>query len=128
MKHLIPTAKRVVVGVVAVGALTVGSAGLAGAATTATPKTIAQFNCARATTVLTRIQTGESHIAAGLPKLTAPRPRPPRMATWRGPPVSRSGSPGWRAPTSRADWTAAAAAIEAKCQVTAPTGSSTPTS
>jgi hypothetical protein len=73
MKHFIPTAKKLIVGVVAVGALTVGAAGMAGAATTGTASgTPAHtFNCANAPKVLARIQKVEGDIANGLPKLTA---------------------------------------------------------
>jgi hypothetical protein len=75
MKHVIPTAKKVIVGVVAVGALSVGAAGIAGAATTGTsnptPARVHTFNCANATKVLARIQKVEGDIANGLPKLTA---------------------------------------------------------
>jgi hypothetical protein len=75
MKHLIPTAKKLIVGVVAVGALSVGAVGIAGAATTgaasATPARVHNFNCANAPKVLARIQKVEGDIANGLPKLTA---------------------------------------------------------
>lgn len=74
MTHLIPTAKKLVVGVVAVGALALGTAGIAGAATTGsstTPAVTRHINCANADRVLTRIQAGEARISAGLPKLTA---------------------------------------------------------
>ncbi len=73
MTHLIPTAKKLVIGVVAVGALSLGTAGIAGAATTgsSTPAVTRHVNCANADRVLTRIQAGEAKIAAGLPKLTA---------------------------------------------------------
>jgi hypothetical protein len=71
---------------VAAGTLSFGAVGLAGAApaqsstspapnaktpASGVPKAGKNFNCANATKVLTRIQTGEAQIAAGLPKLTA---------------------------------------------------------
>jgi hypothetical protein len=74
MTHMIPAAKRLLVGVVAVGALSLGVAGVAGAATTGGTTTAtagSHFNCANAIKALDRIQSAESHIAAGLPKLTA---------------------------------------------------------
>ena len=56
----------------AVGALSLGTAGFAAASPRVRRATaISHFNCARATKVLTRIDKGEARIAAGLPKLTA---------------------------------------------------------
>ncbi|HEX3979760.1 MAG TPA: hypothetical protein VHW93_00965, partial [Acidimicrobiales bacterium] len=62
MTHMIPAAKRLIVGAVAVGALSLGAAGVAGAAGTAggTPTAAtagSQFNCANATKALGRIQS-----------------------------------------------------------------------
>ena len=49
---VIPIAKKMVIGAVAVGALSLGTAGLAGAATVPATKAISHFNCANATKVL----------------------------------------------------------------------------
>ena len=70
---IIPTAKKLVIGAVAVGALSFGTAGMAGAATVPGPKGHHQPLQLRQrhTKVLTRIDNGEARIAAGLPKLTA---------------------------------------------------------
>ena len=55
MKQPMLAARKVVTGVVALGVLTLGMGGVAGAATT-TPKAGRHFNCANATKALTRIQ------------------------------------------------------------------------
>jgi len=67
-------ARRVAVGTLAAGVLSIGAVGLAGtagAATVPAPKAGHHINCANADKVLARIQKGEANIAAGLPKLTA---------------------------------------------------------
>jgi hypothetical protein len=69
--------KKLAVGAVVAGSLTLGIAGTAFASTptsspsTAAPAAATQFNCANATKALTRIQKVEGRISAGLPKLTA---------------------------------------------------------
>jgi hypothetical protein len=90
MKQIIPAARSFVIGAVVVGVLTLGPAGMAGAAiSTATVPATApgvapsgsptssparrarRFNCNRAPKALTRIQKMEANIAAGLPNLVA---------------------------------------------------------
>jgi hypothetical protein len=69
---LIPAGKALLVGAVAVGALSLGTAGVAGAASPASAPALGKkFNCANATKALTRIEKTESRIGAGLPKLNA---------------------------------------------------------
>ena len=128
MKHVIPTAKKMIVGVVAVGALSLGAAGVAGAASpsASTPASarLARFNCANATRVLDKIQKGEGSIAAGLPKLTAAQAKAAAaghtaLADKLQRRITRFESARF---TSRLD--KAATAIEAKCHVAAP-GSTT---
>jgi len=68
--------KKLAVGAVVAGSLTLGMAGTAFASTptsspSTTPAAATQFNCANATKALTRIQKVEGRINAGLPKLTA---------------------------------------------------------
>jgi hypothetical protein len=69
--------KKLVVGAVVAGSLTLGMAGTAVASTpssspsASTAAPAKQFNCANATKALTRIQKVQSRIAAGLPGLTA---------------------------------------------------------
>lgn len=69
--------KKLAVGAVVAGSLTLGMAGAASASTptsspsTSPPAATKQFNCANATKALTRIQKVEGRISAGLPKLTA---------------------------------------------------------
>jgi len=131
MIKLIPTAKKLAIGVVTVGALSLGTAGIAGAAATpAVPKVGKHFNCARATKVLTRIQKAETKITAGLPRLKAAEEK----ATMNGKTVratrlknriSRLESPQLQTRLNKAS-----AAIEAKCHVPAPataSGSTTQT-
>jgi hypothetical protein len=119
--QVIPATKRILIGAVAVGALSLGTAGVAGAVTTSTPPKVgANFNCANATKVLTRIEKGEAQIAAGLPKLTAAQAkaqqagnteRADRLTKW----IHRLESPKFKARLDKAS-----AAIEAKCNVPAP--------
>jgi hypothetical protein len=77
MKQIIPAARLLVAGAVAVGVLSLGSAGVAGAATPATTSTAPvstaarQNNCARANKGLAHIQKRELNIAAELPQLVA---------------------------------------------------------
>ena len=124
MKHMIPTARRVVVGVVAVGALSLGAAGMAGAATTGstapTPAKLAQFNCANATKVLDRIQTGEAHIAAGLPKLTAAQAQAAAAGHTKRADRLQKRITRLESATFKSRLDKAASAIEAKCNVAAP--------
>jgi hypothetical protein len=121
MQQLIPTVKKAIVGVVAVGALSVGVAGAAGAATPtpATPAStrLARFNCANATSVLDRIQKGEADIAAGLPKLTAAQAKAAaaghtKVADKLQKRITRLESAGFKARLDKAT-----SAIEAKCHV-----------
>jgi hypothetical protein len=125
--NIIPAAKKAIVGVVAVGALSLGAAGVAGAATagtaTPTPATrLANFNCANATKVLDRIQKVEGDIAAGLPKLTAAQAKAAaaghtRLADRLERRITQLKSATF---TNRLD--KVASAIEAKCNVPAPSG------
>jgi hypothetical protein len=125
MVHIIPAAKRVVVGAVAVGALSLGAAGIAGAATTGSAPTAGKaFNCANATKVLGRIQTRESDIAAGLPKLTAAQAKAAQsgnteLAARLQKKITKLESPKFKARLDRIS-----KRIETKCQVAAPSSSS----
>ena len=124
---IIPAAKKAVVGAVAVGALSLGAAGVAGAATagttTPTPSTrLASFNCANAAKVLGRIQMVEGDIAAGLPKLTAAQAKAAaaghtKLADRLAKRITRLKGATF---TNRLD--KAASAVEAKCNVPAPSG------
>jgi hypothetical protein len=127
MKHLIPTAKKLIVGVVAVGALSAGAAGIAGAATTGaasvTPARVHNFNCANAPKVLARIQKAEGDIANGLPKLTAAQAKAAaagrtELASRLQRRITRLESSAFRARLDKAT-----SAIDAKCNVAAPAAS-----
>jgi hypothetical protein len=110
-------------GALAVGALSIGGAGVAGAAsptTTTTPAVARTFNCANADKALGRITKIEGRISAGLPKLKAAEAKAKAAGHTR-----RAARLEHR--IDRLDSTAlanrlhaAAAAIEAKCDVPAP--------
>ena len=123
MKHMIPTARRVAVGVVAAGALSLGTAGMAGAVTTGTtptPARLAHFNCANATKVLDRIQTGEAHIAAGLPKLTAAQAQAAAAGDTKRADRLQQRITRLESATFKSRLDKAASAIEARCNAAAP--------
>jgi hypothetical protein len=123
---VIPIAKKMVIGAVAVGALSLGTAGLAGAATVPATKAISDFNCANATKVLTRIDKGEARIAAGLPKLTAAQAKASKAGHTRVADRLAKRITRLESSTFHTRLTKATAAIEAKCNVTAPSTASTP--
>jgi hypothetical protein len=124
MSNLVSTAKKALVGVVAVGALSMGSAGIAGAATTTTaPTSVAHFNCARAGKVLARIEKGEAHIAAGLPRLTAAEAKAKANGNTARAARIEKRIARLESSTFKARLTRVSAAIEAKCHVSAPTTS-----
>ena len=127
MNKLVPATKKLVVGAVAVGALALGTAGVAGAATTTTPapRAAATFNCARADRVLTRIHNGDASITAGLPKLTAAEAKAnaagrTKLAAGLQKRITRLESSQFTARLDRLS-----AAIEAKCPSSAPSSPST---
>jgi hypothetical protein len=128
MQHVIPTAKRLIVGVVAVGALSLGAAGMAGAATTGsvtpTSAKLARFNCANAGKVLDKIQKGEADIAAGLPKLTAAQAKAAAAGNTRRADRLQKRITRFESATFKARLGKAASLIEAKCNVAAPGGAS----
>jgi hypothetical protein len=130
MNQLIPTARKFVVGLAAVGALTIGAASLAGAATptpsattaTSAPPAAAHVSCTRATKVLTRIQRGQAHIAAGLPRLTAAEAKATQSGnTARAARIKRR-IDRLESTQFKDRLTKAASAIEARCHVAAPAG------
>jgi hypothetical protein len=122
MKYSITTAKRIAVGMVAVGVLSLGSAGIAGAdsTTASTPATSASFNCANATKALTRIQTVEGKIASGLPKLTAREAKLTQAGHTKPAARLQKRITRLESSTFKARLDKASAAIEAKCNVAAP--------
>ena len=128
MTHVLPTAKKLMVGVVAVGALSVGAAGVAGATTTGssnpTPATSAHFNCANATKVLDRIQKGAADIAAGLPKLTAAQAKAAAAGNTKRAERLQKRITRLESATFKARLDKAASLIEAKCHVASPGGTS----
>jgi hypothetical protein len=71
MRTLITVTKRLAVCAVAVGALSLGGTGLAGAASTTSPTVKVTVTCARANKVMTRIGKAQARVEARLPKVTA---------------------------------------------------------
>jgi hypothetical protein len=118
--------RRVAVGTVTVGALSMGVLGLAGtagAATTTPPKVGTHFSCDRADKVLTRITKGEAKISAGLPKLTAAEQKATadghtKLAARLGKVITRLESPAFKTKLTNAT-----TKIEAKCPGSAPSSS-----
>ncbi|MGO8874119.1 MAG: hypothetical protein ACLQPH_22450 [Acidimicrobiales bacterium] len=126
MMHPLLTVPRLLVGMVAVGTLSLGLAGTAGAGSAVpltAPKVTSSFNCARATKVLTRIQRGEARIATGLPGLTKVEARArehghPKYAAFLQRQIARFESAPFKARLTRVS-----SAIDAKCHVSAPSPS-----
>lgn len=133
----LPMAKKLVlIGAMAVGALSLGTAGMAGAATTGTPAApatsspLTHFNCAKATKALTRIERGEARISAGLPKLTAAEAKATKAGHTRRAKRLEKRITRLEGSKYHARLTTRSAAIQAKCHVPAPsatTSSSTST-
>jgi hypothetical protein len=128
MRHVTSMGTKLVVGAVALGSLSIGTAGWAGAATT-TPTTAPattparHFNCARATKVLTRIDKVEARIAAKLPGLTARKARAAKAGRTKRAARLQKEITRFESPKFSARLTKASAAIEAKCHVSAPAAS-----
>ena len=118
---VIPTVKKLVIGAVAVGALSLGTAGLAAAAPVPGATAISHFNCARATKVLTRIQKDEARIAAKLPGLTAREARAEKAGRTKRAAHLKKLITRFESPKVSARLHKASAEIEAKCHVSAPT-------
>ncbi len=133
MTSLIPTAKKLMIGSLAVATVALGTAGVAGAApTTPAHKGSHHHNCARAPKMLSRISSVEASIAAGLPKLNAAEARAQQNGNTKRADrikrrITRMESAAFKARLAKR-----AAAIEAKCHVSAPPAKSssatTPTS
>lgn len=127
MKTVIPMARRLAVGAVAVGVLSLGWTGLAGAAAPMkTPAVSSTFKCARATKVLTRIEKGEARIAAGLPKLTAAQAKAQKAGRTKRAAHLEKRITHLKSATFKARLDKATAAIEAKCHVPAPAATGAP--
>lgn len=125
MTRTFATAKKVVLGVAALGTVALGPAGVAGAATATTnPPAARHFNCARAPKVLAHIEKVEADIAAGLPKLHAAETKAQQKGKTARVDrlkkhISRLERPAYKARLDKQK-----ARIEAKCQVNAPATSS----
>jgi hypothetical protein len=121
MFRIIPAAKKLAVGAVAVGALSLGTVGAAGAATNApAPQVARHFNCANATKALTRIGKAEARISAGLPKLTAAEAKAKAAGHTKRADRIQKRITRLESSTFQTHLTRASAAIEAECHVSAP--------
>ena len=121
MRTVTPVVKRLAVGVVALGALSLGWTGLAGAAAPAKgPVVTSTFNCARAPKVLSRIEKGEARIAAGLPRLTAAEAKAKKAGHTKRAARLEKRIAHFTSAKFATRLHKAAAAIEAKCHVSAP--------
>ena len=119
---------KIVLSAAAVGALSIGAAGIAGAATPAqasvrAPVVGKNFNCANAQKVLTRIEQGESQIAAGLPKLTAAQQKAQQAGKIQRAARLQKKITRLESPTFKARLARVSQKIESKCQVAAPSAS-----
>ncbi len=126
MSKLVPAAKKLAVGAVAVGALSLGTAGVAGATgVPSAPKVGAHFKCARAGKVLSRIERGQAQLKAGLPKLNAAETKAKaRGRTKRADRLAKV-IKRLESPQFSAKLTKATQRIEAQCHVTAPAPTTT---
>ncbi len=132
MGRMISSGRNLAVAAVAVGVLSLGSAGVGGGphnnpATAPTTTSAAHINCARATRALTRIDKIEARVNAGFPRLTRAEAKAKaaghtKRATRIQKLITRLESAGVHTRLARR-----AAAIEAACHVSAPatTGSAT---
>jgi len=114
---------------VTAGALSFGAVSLVGASpaqaaaktsSSQVPKAGKKLNCANAAKVLTRIQKGESQIAAGLPKLTAAEAKAKANGNTKRATRLQTRITHLESATFKARLDKASQLIEAKCQVAAP--------
>ncbi len=136
MSRRIPNAKKLVSGLVAAGALSLALAGgleaaPAGAAApallTSAPRVGPHFNCDRAAKVQARIERTETQIAKGFPALANRQAKAKaRGKTNRANRLQKRLSR-LESPQLKDRLTKASQAIEAKCHVSLPSGSSTST-
>ena len=125
MKQPLPPTRKVVIGAMALGVLTLGTGGIAGAApATTTPKTGRHFDCANATKALARIEKTEAGIAAGLPKLHAAEAKAVKAGNTQWADGLHRKIARFESPKFKARLAKRAAAIEAECRVPAPSSPS----
>ena len=137
MGHTARMCSRLAVGVVAVGTLALGGAGVAGAAAPSgtgagapvvavASGRLAHFDCARAGRVLARIQKAEDRIAAGLPKLTAAEAKAKAAGKTARAARIQKRITHLESPAVSARLHRVSAAIGAKCQVSVPSATTGP--
>jgi hypothetical protein len=121
--------QKIVVGALVAGSLTLGTAGIASAATPtsslsgSSPAAAKQFNCANATKALTRIQKVEGRIAAGLPKLTAAQQKASSNGKTNRADRLQKRITRLESPAAKQRLQNLTQKIESKCNVSAPSGS-----
>jgi len=135
MGHSRGSIGKMIVGTVAVCALSLGGAGLAAAASPTTPATpvtasgtgaLARFNCAHADRALTRIQKAETRIADGLPRLKAAESKAKAAGHTRRANRIQQRINRLEGSKVKSRLDRLAAGIEAKCNVSAPTPTTSP--
>jgi hypothetical protein len=123
MNHPIPTARKIVAGAVTLGAISLGTAGLAWAAPTAAlavPRSARHFDCANATKALTRIEKLQADVTAGLPKLNAAAAKAQKHGNTKRADRLKERIARFESAKYKTRLARTASAIEAKCHVPAP--------
>jgi hypothetical protein len=129
--------RKIVVGAAVAGSLTLGLTGTAFASTptsspsstptapttASTPAPAKQFKCANATKALTRIQKVEGRISAGLPKLTAAQQKASSNGNTKRADRLQKRITRLESATFKQRLQTRSQKIEAKCNVSAPSGS-----
>ena len=121
--------QKLAVGALVVGSFTLGTAGIASASTptsspsASTPAAAAQFKCANATKALTRIQKVEGRINAGLPKLTAAQQKASSAGNTKRADRLQKRITRLESAAFKQRLQNRSQKIEAKCNVSAPSGS-----
>jgi hypothetical protein len=120
--------KKLAVGALVAGSLTLGTAGIASASTpTSSPSSstpaASTFNCANATKALTRIQKIEGRINAGLPKLTAAQQKAAAAGKTKRADHLQKRITRLESAQFKQRLQTRSQKIEAKCNVSAPSGS-----
>jgi hypothetical protein len=121
MNNLVSAAKKVVIGAIAVGAISLGTAGIAAAATTRVPKHV---GCVKATKALTRIEGTEARIATGLPTLKAQEAKAQKEGHSKRADRLKKRIARYESAAFQARLAKKASAIEARCHVPDPSATS----
>lgn len=119
MRNLVSVTTKVVIGAIAVGGLSLGTAGITWAASTTTvPKHV---NCANAAKALTRIEKTEARAAARLSKLLAAEAKAQKAGNTERVDHVKTRIAHLESPAFKARLAKRTSAIETKCHIAAPT-------